>query len=122
MVMIGDAIDSGAIRGIRMFHLHESSAEYSTVRDALNTHISDVLRTVNTPEAGLLLYTLPDTLDMRVVLGGSGNVYIVACNAWRKMKRAAFNAAEVFQPFDDASFHLLKADVRECIAWLRIES
>ena len=123
MVKIADAIDSGAIhRSIPVFDLDDSSAEHSTDRQALNTHISDVLRAVNNPGAGLLLYTLPDTLDSRVVVGGSGSVYIVACNAWRKLKRAAFNASEVFQPFDDASFHFLKADVDECIAWLRIDS
>jgi hypothetical protein len=81
MVKIADAIDSGAIhRSIPVFELDDSRAEHSTDRQALNTHISDVLRAVNTPGAGLLLYTLPDTLDLRVVVGGSGSVYIVACN------------------------------------------
>jgi hypothetical protein len=48
--------------------------------------------------------------------------YVVACNPWRKLKRVAFTATEVSQPFNDASFHFLKADVSECFAWVRLRS
>lgn len=121
MVRISEAIDSDEIRhSIPLFHINNSSTDDTGCIQALNKHINHTLEVSNTKEAGLLLYNLPDTLDSRVLVSESGNVYIVICNPWRKLKRIACSATKVAQPFDDASFHFLKADIKECIAWLRI--
>ena len=120
MVRVRDAIDSGEIHSIPLFHIDLSCPSHSACSHALNERINDALAAANTQEAGLLLYNLPAELDTRVLTSERGNVYIVVCNPWRKMKRVAFTATKVSQPFDDASFHFLKADVKESIAWLRI--
>jgi GDP-D-glucose phosphorylase len=121
MVKLEEDFASGeTCRSLPVFHIDDCSAEDLTCCKALNKCIHDALATANTKDAGVLLYTLPHALDARVCVASSGNVYIVASNPWRKMKRVACTATEVSQPFEDASFHFLKADVGECFAWLRM--
>lgn len=121
MVKINDAIMSDELcHSIPLFHIGNRSADDSDCCRALSKHIDDTLAVANSKESCVLLYSLPDKLESRILVSESGNVYIVICNPWRKMKRIAFTATTVSQPFDDASFHFLKADVKECIAWVRI--
>jgi GDP-D-glucose phosphorylase len=121
MVKVSEAIASGALlHSLPVLHIDESSIQDAACTQALNKFIRDALAKSNTKDAGVLLYTLPHTLDTRVLVGSSGDPFIVSSNPWRKMKRVAFTATEVSQPFDDTSFHFLKADVNECLAWLRV--
>lgn len=121
MVKVIEAIESGALlHSLPVLHIDDSSIQDAACTQALNKFIRDALEKSNTKDAGVLLYTLPHTLDTRVLVASSGEAVIVSSNPWRKMKRVAFTATEVSQPFDDASFHFLKADVKECLAWLRV--
>jgi hypothetical protein len=77
MVTLQEDIDSGEIsRALPLFHIDDSTEDLSCGQ-SLNTCIRDALATANTKDAGVLLYTLPHTLDARVEVGASGSVYVI---------------------------------------------
>ena len=80
MVKIQEAMDSGDIsRSLPMFRIGGGGgggAGQSLGREAMLEHINGFFANANTKEAGLLLYTLPEVLDMRVLVGAGGDVYV----------------------------------------------
>ena len=81
MVKIQEAIDSGDIsRSLPMFRIGGGGggggAGQSLGREAMLEHINGFFANANTKEAGLLLYSLPEVLDMRVLVGAGGDVYV----------------------------------------------
>jgi hypothetical protein len=86
MVKIQEAIDSGDIsRSLPMFRIGgggggggggSGGAGQSLGREAMLEHINRFFANANTKEAGLLLYSLPEVLDMRVLVGAGGDVYV----------------------------------------------
>jgi hypothetical protein len=77
MVKIQEAMASGDIsRSLPMFRIGGGGAGESLRRQAMHECINDFLARANTEEAGLLLYTLPEVLDMRVLVGAGGDVYV----------------------------------------------
>ena len=77
MVKIQEAIESGDIcRSVPIFCIGGSGAGQLLRRKALREHIDGFFANVNQKDSGLLLYTLPQVLDMRVLVGASGDVYV----------------------------------------------